>query len=225
MKILGIDTSSNNLSIAVSDDKNEIFEHNLDSGRNLSSLIIPAINDMLKCSRISLDSLDAFAVGLGPGSFTGLRIGVATIKGLSFGTSKPVIGIPSLDILARNVIDGDINICPLLDAKRNMVYSCIYENKNKYLKKRSDYLLIEIKDLIKRIKDKTIFLGDGLNIYKDFIKNKLGKKASFADDKHWIPRAGNLVILASERIKEKRFDNPDKITPLYLYPKECQIKK
>ncbi|MBM3251655.1 MAG: tRNA (adenosine(37)-N6)-threonylcarbamoyltransferase complex dimerization subunit type 1 TsaB [Candidatus Omnitrophica bacterium] len=225
MKILAIDTSSNNLSIAISDDKGRVFEKNIYSEKKLSSLIIPSINLMLKKTKTSLRSLDALAVGLGPGSFTGLRIGVATIKALALGAAKPVIGIPSLDILARNVKADNLQICPLLDAKRDRVYTCFYQNRNKHFKKLNDYLLIEIKDFFKKIKTRTVFLGDGLNIYKDLIKDKLGRKAYFAEDKLWRVRAGNLVILAKERIKNKKFDNPDKIVPLYLYPKECQIKK
>jgi tRNA threonylcarbamoyladenosine biosynthesis protein TsaB len=225
MKILAIDTSSSNLSIAVCDDNGRIFEKNIDAERKLSSVIIPAINGMLKKSEFSLDSIDLFAVGLGPGSFTGLRIGVATIKALALGTAKPLIGIPSLDILAKNVNHSNIQICPLLDAKRGMVYSCIYQNKNKHFKKLNGYLLIEIKDLLKKIKTKTIFLGDGLDIYKSSIENKLGKKAYFADDKYWRINAKNLIVLAREQAMSGKNDNPDKIAPLYLYPKECQIKK
>jgi len=225
MKILGIDTSSNNFSIAVSGDSGEIFEHNVDSGRKLCSMIIPTIKEILKKKRLSIDALDAFAVGLGPGSFTGLRIGLATIKGLAFGSKKPVIGIPTLDILARNISNDKSWICPIVDAKRDKVYTCIYENKNKHFRKLSNYSLIEIKDLIKKIKRQTIFVGDGIRVYEDLIRNKLGKKARFSNENFWLPHAGDLVILAKQRIKDKKIDNPDKLTPLYLYPKECQIKR
>ena len=225
MKILGIDTSSSNLSLAILGDKDEVFERNIEAGRRLSSIIIESITDIIKKKKMSLDSLDAFAVGLGPGSFTGLRIGIATVKGLALATSKPIIAIPSLDILASSVSENEYQICPIIDAKRQKVYSSIYKTKNNNLVRKNDYLLVDIEKLLKKIKNKTIFLGDGINIYKKIIKDKLGKKAKFIDEESWFPRAGNLVLMAKEKYQKKKFDNSDKLVPLYLYPKECQIRK
>ena len=225
MKILGIDTSTSNLSLAVLNDSDEIIEKDIYCERKLSSLLIPEINNILKRAKINLESLDAFSVGLGPGSFTGLRIGLAAIKAFALVTSRPVIGVSSLDILARNSSDTNQSVCAIIDAKRDKVYSCIYENKNGGFKKKTDYLLIEVKDLIKKIKKPTLFVGDAVAVYAKLIKTKLGKKARFSDEKHWFPRAADLIILAQEKIKEKKFDNPDKLVPLYLYPKECQIKR
>lgn len=225
MKILGIDTSSNNLSLAILGNQNEIVEENIDSQKRLSSIILSSIKDILKKKEIALDSLNAFAIGLGPGSFTGLRIGTATVKGLAVGSHKPVIGISSLDILARSVSGGGYQVCPVVDAKRQKVYSCIYKIRNNHMVRTSKYLLIDIRDLLKKIKNKTIFLGDGIGIYKEVITKKLGKKAIFADERFWFPSAGNLVILARERFLNREFDDIDKLTPVYLYPKECQVRR
>jgi tRNA threonylcarbamoyl adenosine modification protein YeaZ len=225
MRILGFDTSTRNLSIAILDDKNELLECNIDAEKRLSSLIISAINNILNKKKISLDSLDAFAVGLGPGSFTGLRIGIATVKGLALVTSKPVIGISSLDVLASSIFTNHYNICSIVDAKRGRVYACIYKIKNNHLTRISNYLLIEIRDLLLKIKSKTIFVGDGINAFRDFITKRFAKKVIFVDKEFWFPSARRLLMLAMERFKNNKFDNPDRLTPLYLYPKECQIKK
>lgn len=223
MKILGFDSSSNNLSIAILDN-GKIAEENIYSEKRLSSLIVPSIAKILKRRKLSLSSLDAFAVGLGPGSFTGLRVGLSTIKGLALACAKPVIGIPTLDILAANISIKNLQICPIIDAKRNNVYSCFYKNNKGFLKKINSYTLIDINNLLKRIREDTVFLGDGLNVFKRLIKDKLGSRAIFAEEKYWFPNAKSLVILAQKRFKLRKFGNPDKLIPLYLYPKECQIK-
>lgn len=222
MRILGFDTSSNNLSLAILNN-NKIAEENIHSERRLSSLIIPSIATILKKTKLSLDALDGFAVGLGPGSFTGLRVGISTVKGLSMACKKPVIGISTLDILAANITIKNRQICTIIDAKRNNVYYCLYKN-NSHLRKIASYGLIDINQLIKKIKEDTIFTGDGLSMFEQLIKDKLGKRAFMAEKQDWVPVAKNLVILAKERFESRKFDDPDKLVPLYLYPKECQIK-
>ncbi len=222
MRILGFDTSSNNLSLAILNN-NKIAEENIHSERRLSSLIIPSIAKILKKTKLSLDTLDGFAVGLGPGSFTGLRVGISTVKGLAMVCKKPIIGISTLDILAANIPIKNMQICTIIDAKRNNVYYCLYKN-NSRLRKLASYGLIDINQLIKKIKEDTIFTGDGLSIFEQLIKDTLGKRAFMAERQDWVPSAKNLVILAKERFESRKFDDPDKLAPLYLYPKECQIK-
>ncbi|MBM3248877.1 MAG: tRNA (adenosine(37)-N6)-threonylcarbamoyltransferase complex dimerization subunit type 1 TsaB, partial [Candidatus Omnitrophica bacterium] len=147
-----------------------------------------------------------------------------TVKGLAMACAKPVIGISTLDILAANITRENRQICTIIDAKRNSVYYCFYRNNNEHLRKIGSYGLIDIGELIKKIKEDTVFTGDGLDIFGQLIKDKLGKKAIIAERRNWIPKARNLVVMAKERLKSGKFDNPDKLVPLYLYPKECQIK-
>ncbi|MBM3252476.1 MAG: tRNA (adenosine(37)-N6)-threonylcarbamoyltransferase complex dimerization subunit type 1 TsaB [Candidatus Omnitrophica bacterium] len=223
MRILGFDTSSGSFSIAILDN-DKITEESFNCEKKLSSLIISSIERILKRKKVSLESIDAFAVGLGPGSFTGLRVGISTVKGLAMACAKPVIGISTLDILAANITRENRQICTIIDAKRNSVYYCFYRNNNEHLRKIGSYGLIDIGELIKKIKEDTVFTGDGLDIFGQLIKDKLGKKAIIAERRNWIPKARNLVVMAKERLKSGKFDNPDKLVPLYLYPKECQIK-
>ncbi|MFC1594542.1 tRNA (adenosine(37)-N6)-threonylcarbamoyltransferase complex dimerization subunit type 1 TsaB [Candidatus Omnitrophota bacterium] len=225
MKILGIDTSTSTTSLAVSDDGSVIAEYNKQLPRQTSRILIPSMRDALKKANCALETIDAFAVGLGPGSFTGLRIGVSAVKGLSFATEKPIIGISSLDIIAQNMVSTDCFVCPVLDARRNMVYASIYKLANGIQKRISDYMLIDIATLMKKIKQSTIFLGDGAVLYRNDIVRKKGKKARFADDVAWYPRASNLVLMAEKRYNKLKRSDPKKIVPLYLFPKECQISK
>lgn len=240
MNLLAIDTSSKYFCLAVAKGDTIVAQFHKPLGAKLSRLILPTIDKALKKSGISIRRINYFAVGLGPGSFTGLRVGLATIKGLAFFLRQPIIGIVSLDALARsmNKFDGlttlTINpqasrriegyICPIVDAKRRLVYSAIYSVNGK-LRRRSKYLLAPIEGLLKEIgkKHKVFFLGDGISLYHRDITKKLGKAAIFADESFWYPKPENLIALAREKIKNREFDNPDKIVPLYLYPKECQI--
>lgn len=224
MKILGIDTSSKFLSIAVSEDKDIISEQSHLLDRTHASMTLPKIKELLKKLKIPLNKIDAFVIGLGPGSFTGLRIGVSTVKGFGIATEKPCIGVPSIDAISLNVEGGHDNIIPVIDAKREQVYSAIYSKKGDNIIRKSDYLLLPLAKLMRRIKGEGIFLGDGLSLYRDKIAD-LNKKAVFLEEKYWYPRAANLIKIGFSRIKKAKKGGLDKLIPLYLYPEDCQVRK
>jgi tRNA threonylcarbamoyladenosine biosynthesis protein TsaB len=244
MNILAIETSTKRLCLGLSNQKGRIAEYNLDSEKRHTELLLPTIKKALRRLRLSLAEIDYFAVGLGPGSFTGLRIGLATIKGFSAALSKPVIGLPTLDLLADNALSaGGKIICPVIDAKRNLVFTALYEVgvKDK-LRRKSPYLLISIEELLKKIRSlkksvcgrripsqrvyahKTvIFLGDGLKLYQDKIRQKIGQ-AIFLNQDAWYPQPKSLIKLAVDLIDRGRLNDAARIKPIYLYPKECQIR-
>lgn len=166
MNILAIDSSSKILSLAVCRNNRLILECNLRLERKLSDELITVLKSTLSKAKISKEEIDAFSVGLGPGSFTALRIGISTMKGLAYSLRKPLVGIPTLDALAFNAQGHNGLICPIIDAKRGNVYSCIYEFRGNRLTKKSDYLLVDIKSLVKKLNRATVFLGDGISLYK-----------------------------------------------------------
>lgn len=224
MLILGIDTSTKSLSLALSDSGRLLGELNLEVGRELSDKLIPTLNNFLKKHKKDITDIKSFGVGIGPGSFTGLRIGIATVKGFALALETPIVGISSLDVLAEGVSSKETQqICPIVDAKRNLVYSGIYRRTPK-LKRASRYLLISTSDLLKRIKGETIFVGDGIELHRGIIKRKLGKKAIFSSPEFWYPKAADLLNLSYGRFKTKKTQNVHKLLPLYLYPKECQVR-
>ena len=180
MKILGIDTSTKTLSIALNEDRKTITEKSLLLDRRHSSLMIPYIKAMLEKNGFSIETVDAVVVGLGPGSFTGLRIGVSVVKGFGLALKKPCIGIASIDALAMNV-DKDATIVPIIDAKRENLYSAIYKKKKGRLVKKTPPLLLGVPRLMKKIKGPAIFLGDGITLYRDKIQD-LNKDAIFLDE-------------------------------------------
>ena len=225
MKILGIDTSSKFLSIAVSEDKNIIKEESYLLDRQHSSQLVPKIKELIKKSRLSIKKIDGFVVGIGPGSFTGLRIGVSTVKGFGIALGKPCIGVASIDAIACNADSAGCNeIVPVIDAKRGQVYAAIYRKKGNQIIRISEYLLLPIDELMKTIKGSPVFLGDGVSLYKDKISD-MNRKAVFMEEKYWYPEAGHLIELGFAKIKNMKKVNLGKLIPMYMYPEDCQVRK
>jgi len=223
MNLLAFDSSTANFTLVLSKD-GRLKEEDHWLGNNLSQEIIPVIKSLLKNNRSSLKDLDGIAVGIGPGSFTGLRIGLAVAKGFAFGLNKPLIGISSLDVLANNAVNYAQKICCLQDAKRDKVYAAVYQNSKGKLKRKTPYLLTDIKGLLKKITGEVWFIGDAVEIYRKEIEKKLGGRANFATGGQGFPQAGHLAKLAQSRFLTHKFDDPFKLVPIYLYPKECQIR-
>jgi len=227
MNILAIDTSTRRLCLGLINNQRKILEYNLDSGIRHTELLLPTIKKALRRLRVSLDDIDCFAVGLGPGSFTGLRIGLATIKGFVQARNVPVIGLSSLDVLAVNALAGNSKvISPVIDAKRNLVYTAWYEvGFKKRLRRRSPYLLISIEELLNKLRvyKSVAFLGDGLRIYQQALRQRR-KDSIFLEEDTWYPQAGNLIKLALDLVNRGRFQDVRRMKPIYLYPKECQIR-
>ncbi len=227
MNLLAIDTSTKHFSLAVARDGKVLHYRSILLKKVLSDSIMPAIEGILKQSRFTLKQIDGFSVGLGPGSFTSLRVGLATVKGLAFATAKPVVGIPSLDVLAMNVKD-DGQVCSLCDAKRNMVYACVYQKKGDALKRKSKYLLTDIGNVLKRIKGDATFVGDGVLLFRETIEKTAGLKPRFANCAPRCtiyPQAKHLITLALKRFEAKDYDAAETLVPLYLYPEDCQVQK
>lgn len=214
MKILAIDTSTDYLSLAVMNGSHIAARCHKPAERSHSSLVIPAIDALLKKARVRLKEIDGFCISIGPGSFTGLRIGVATVKGFAYSLNKPIVGVPTLDVIARNAKDFHGIICPILDAKKNKVYACLYKSDGKNIRRISKYLLLPVSDLmerIKKLKDKILFLGDAVSL--------IGEKNTI----DWHPKAEVVARLGLSDFKDKRFVSPEDLEPLYLYSRECDV--
>lgn len=227
MKILGIDTSTKFLSIGILDEA-KIYEYNIELGRKHSSLLAVSLKRILDSLGWKAADIDYFACGLGPGSFTGTRIGLAAIKGLGFAAGKPVIGVSSLDIIARNAkscLDKNYSyVVAAVDARRNLVYAGIYKNKSGNLKLALPYMLVSFDALSKKIRPNSVILGDAILLYKDKILKGVSAGRILEQD-YWYPAGRSIIAIALEKIKNRKASDAFKIKPLYLYPKECQIKK
>ena len=175
MITLAIDSSSKVATAALIKDDTLLGEITLNDKKEHSVILMTIIQDLLKFHKLDVNDIDGYVVSKGPGSFTGLRIGMATIKGLSFGSNKPYVSISSLDALAYSVSAFDGIICPIMDALRDSVYTCLYKSSYNSLEKLTDYSALDLDELIELIEsrnEKVIFIGDGVDKYKDYlIKN------------------------------------------------------
>jgi len=236
MIILAVDSSSKVATVALIKDEKLLGEITLNDKKEHSVILMNIIQDLLKHNNLSIDDIDGYVVSKGPGSFTGLRIGMATIKGLSFGSNKPYVSVSSLDALALSVSNFDGIICPIMDALRNSVYTSLYkghsnlgnctnklessDNKNNLpisLEKLLDYSALDVDDLIELIKDKkekVIFIGDGVDKYKDYLLENC-PNCYFPPNHLNLVRASSLGELGSIMLKNGDFDDSNS-TPFYL---------
>jgi len=231
MKILAVDTSSRVLAIGIAD-ADKVSDYNVEVGTRLSSLLVPAIKRVVDSLGWQMKDIDFFACGQGPGSFTGVRVGMSAVKALAWSLEKPIAAVSSLDILAKNAAGVCDLIIPVIDAKRGLIYTAIYTQNKGALKRISQYLLLAPEELSAKVrkhvparsKDKLLFLGDGLLYYKEKIKNSI-EAADFLDRDHWLIQGRNIIALAKENIKSGKLKTAFSVNPVYLYPKECQVSK
>ena len=230
MRILGIDTSTKFLSVAITDNSDLVGIFNDGDGLKHSSLLVPAIEGLLKKSDAALKNIDAIALSIGPGSFTGLRIGVATCKGINLALGIPIVAVPTLDAIAYNFIDEKERVlCPLIDAKKQKVYACFYKKHlsdlrgrtGVVLKKVADYMLLDIESLLKKINKPTLVFGDAIKLYGERCKKNPFVRISTKD---WHPKGDVIARLGLEKALRRQFANPDKLVPMYLHSKYCQVK-
>lgn len=223
--LLSADTSSSRFSIALLKGYRLIDEFESKPFNMHSSELLPEIAKVLSKNSYLLEDINAFCVGLGPGSFTGLRIGLTTIRAMALALKKPVVGIPSIDGMAYNLLGSKGEICAVIDAKQNKVYARIYTCTDKGIKPKSRFLLLGIKELLDRVKNPATFLGDGIRLYRNDILQELGQKAKFTPELLWYPKAAIIGRLGLDRLRAGKKDNVFSLSPIYIYPKECQIKR
>jgi len=223
MLTLAIETSTQQLGVAVADGDRLVSSYAL-LAENPHAVELPnAVTRVLKAARTTLEHVEAISVDIGPGSFTGLRIGLAFVKALVFPGKKAVVGVPSLDVLAANLPFASRQVCPLLDAKQKNVYGALYRVDEDIPKRQTDYLLGPVEELLTQIKQPTIFLGDGCARYQESIVERAGSLAAFAPQESWLPKAETLARLGVERLRRGQRDEPAGLVPMYLYPQDASI--
>ena len=213
MRILSIDTSSNICGISILEDKKNIKEISQNNGLTHSETLMPIIKETLENLKLTLNDIDLIVCDKGPGSFTGIRIGVATVKAFSDSLNIQTIGISSLEALAYNVKENGI-ICSLIDAKNDNVYVGVFENINGNYILRRNYSTENINDLLNEFADSDYsitFVGDGAINYRQSILSKLSDKCRFTEFNDLS--AYNLGLAGLSHYKNEQYDD---VTPLYL---------
>ena len=183
MKILGLDSSGIVASVAIVEDDVLIAEYTVNYKKTHSQTLLPMLDEIAKMTELDLNSIDAIAVAAGPGSFTGLRIGSATAKGLGLALKKPLIAIPTVEGLAYNLYDISGLICPIMDARRKQVYTGIYRFTDHQLKVVEDQMAVPMETVIEKLNqygEAVTFLGDGVPVFHELIAEKMTVPYSFA---------------------------------------------
>lgn len=218
MRILGIDTATESASCAVIDDGKVLGEIVFNYKKQHSVILMEMIDSILKNLKLDIIDIDAFAVSEGPGSFTGLRIGAATVKGLSQGTGKPLVGISTLDSLAFNMAFTSGIICPIMDALRGNVYTALYEFDGEVLVRKSDHLAISVDELIELLDGKNspvCFIGDAVPLYRLKLSSSV-REARFAPLHLNVAKAASLAELGRIKMENEGASDLHAFAPFYL---------
>jgi tRNA threonylcarbamoyladenosine biosynthesis protein TsaB len=227
MKILGIETSGSLGGFALLDDGHLVSEAIADvTGRHVEKGT-DMIGEVLGRASVGIDQVDAVAVSLGPGSFTGLRVGLAIAKGLCLGRRIPLVGVPTLDCIAESLSCSDGIIVPVRDARRGEVYFSVYESRACSVRRIADYLAQPPERMVESIREsiagqRVLLAGDGLLRYGDIIRSGLGSGAVEAPESMWMARPAVVARMGSELLKAGGGADIDTIEPVYVRPSEAE---
>lgn len=219
MKVLGIDSSGLVASVAVAEEETLLAEYTVNYKKTHSQTLLPMLDEIAKMTELELSTIDVIAVAAGPGSFTGLRIGSATAKGLGLVLKKPLVSVPTVAALAYNLWGSDALICPLMDARRNQVYTGIYrfeDGKLIAVQEQTAVAVTEIAGQLNMLGEKVIFLGDGVPVYREILKETVKVPFLFAPAHMNRQRAGSVAMLGMELAKEEKTETAAAHQPNYL---------
>ncbi len=219
MNILAMDTSTLTATVAVMNESRLVGEFTVCNKLTHSQIIMPMLDELLKKISLDISDIDVFATSVGPGSFTGLRIGMASVKTLAQALDKPIVGVSSLDAVAENFCFTDYMICPIMDARHSEVYNAIYLNGEEKVKSRA----VNINALLSELEnEKVIFAGDGALVYGELISSFGNKEWKIASPNLIMPRASSVAASALKRALAGDFDDPFTLNPSYLKKSQAE---
>ena len=226
MRALAIDTSTTAAGIAVVDEHGLLADYTVNDNNTHSQKLVPMLQELLKSLNMTIADMDILAAVTGPGSFTGLRIGVTTIKSLAYAAQKPVAGITSLDALANTAaVPDDTLICPMLDARNNQVYTALYKPHNGLAANLTGYMGVHVSELVRHIEEKkanVIFTGNGAALHRDFLKIELGDRCLFMPDFALLKMAASAARMALSLALRGETADCYELTPFYLRPSQAE---
>ncbi len=230
MRILAIETSTYSGSIAVLGDEGLLGEYFFNVGPSHTEKLVPSIDWLLGELGMDKADLTGVAVSIGPGSFTALRVGISTAKGICFSLGIPLIGVSSLETLAMNLPFSPYNICPVIDARKGEVFTALFSSNNGKIERLLEDMVISPEGLAENIKEKTIFIGDGALLYRDFLEDILSDDILFSPHNMNFPRASCQALLVIDKFKEgldnkSQWDGIMNLAPHYLRKSEAEISK
>lgn len=227
MKILGLDSSGLVASAAIVEDEILRGEYTVDYKKTHSQTLLPMLGALAKMLELDMDTIDAIAVAGGPGSFTGLRIGSATAKGLGLALEKPVIGVPTVDALAYNLVGHRDLVCPLMDARRNQTYTGLYRFDGNEMYTIVEQCAVGIEEILEKIKEQgspVTFLGDGVPVFRDIISERCSVPYTFAPAHLNKQRAGAVAALGMVSFARGNYQTAADHRPEYLRLSQAEQK-
>lgn len=227
MQVLAIESATNVAGLALVAEEKVIAEATLNTGKTHSQRLMPMLARLLEEAELELADLDGIVVSGGPGSFTGLRIGMATAKGLAYAAQKPLVTVSTLDSLALNCAGRSELICPILNARRNEVYSAVYRvDSPGELQFVMPYGALPPKELIaffRQREEPVVFLGDGVPVFGDLLLQELGPRCELASPLDSLPRAAALGWLGIKKLKNGEVADLITAKPFYIRPSEAEV--
>lgn len=229
MKVLALDTSTSLATVALTDDARIVAESVFTCDRSLSARLVPEIERLLTLGGLSVSDVDLFAASIGPGSFTGVRCGVATIQGLALATGKPCTGFSSLAMLAMNLSLNSCPVCTLLDARKNEVYAALYAPFAQLPVEMIPDCVLPPERLLDLVCEMTgqnvVFTGDGAIRYQRLISDRMGDRALFPSFSLNTARAANGAVLALNLFQRGDVREPSQLLPVYLRASDAEMMK
>ena len=219
MKILGLDSSGLVASVAIVEGNDLKGEYTVNYKKTHSQTLLPMLDEVAKMIELDLNSVDAIAVSGGPGSFTGLRIGSATAKGLGLALNKPLIHIPTVDALAYNLVGHRDLVCPLMDARRNQTYTGLYRFNGNEMEIAEPQCAVGIDEIIEKINNigqPVVFLGDGVAVFESYIRENCKVPFTFAPAHMNKQRAGAVAALGELYYEQGKTETAGEHKPDYL---------
>jgi tRNA threonylcarbamoyladenosine biosynthesis protein TsaB len=225
MKILALDSSAMVAAVAVMEDEKLLGEYMLNHKKTHSQTLMPMVKQILGDLEMAPEDIDVFAASTGPGSFTGLRIGVTSIKAMAYALNKPVVSVPTLDAIAYNIPMSSYTVCPMMDARNSQVYTALYDWKEDSLERITEYMGIPVAQLVKIIKEagkKVVFVGDAVQLHEGFLKNELGDDCGFAPGSLRLQRASSVAHIAYLKAVKGELENSFDMVPFYLRKSQAE---
>lgn len=210
-------------SVALSDGTKLLGEISLNTLKTPTNWLVNAIDFLLERADLKSTDLDGFGVVVGPGTFTGLRVGLATVKGFALATSRPIVGVSSLRALAYQVPLCEMPVCALLDARKKEVYAGLFRRENSELLELSPERVIRPESLLNECRQDTVFIGEGAVAYRTLIVRQLGPRAHFVPPGHDLLRAGSASMLAYQEWQLGHQMKPEQVAPVYIRPSEAEL--
>ena len=225
MRVLAVDTATSSCSVAITDGDRLLSETTLVSAETHSRHLASLIEALTQTAGLSLEQMEGFAVSRGPGSFTGLRIGIGTIKGLAVAGNRPMVGVSTLAALAWQVGPTDHLICPMIDARRNEVYAAIYRWNPQGPEPLSAEQVAAPEKVLATIEQPCTFIGTGAAAYRERIVDTAGHRALFVPSSLNVIRAAAVAVIGARRLSAGDSDDIERFVPTYLRRSDAELKR